>query len=101
MADVFADGTSEGVALLWDDANAPAKRRQRYIGDIETVDINFPRRWRIKTEQEFNESRFAGATTPNEGNPLPWLHFKRDVLQDVDPHLLVAEGDVVKADMPP
>ena len=70
------------------------------LADIPPVDEDAPLRRLVKSAYEVDERALSRARLPHDGDVCSLRHIEREVFEDVLSPVRIAEGDVVKADMP-
>ena len=100
VPDVLEDRARKQLGILQDDAHLFAKGSDLQVLDIDTVDVNSSGRRVVKTLDQADQCRLAGAGRANQRNPLAGRDCEGDVLEGFAPARIV-EIDVLEGDRAP
>src|SRR3954453_18342137 len=81
VSDVVFDRRGEQEGILLDDGDGPAKRLQRRLADILTVDGDLAACRVIKTRDQMCERRLPAARRADDADRLTALCLEADIMQ--------------------
>src|SRR2546426_10738265 len=81
IPDVVRNRTREKLRILQDDTDLFSKRFDLELPNVDLVDEHRPRLHIVKSLDQTDQSRLAGAGRADDGNPLSGTHSKCDVLE--------------------
>ena len=70
----------------------------RKATSIDTVDIDVPRGWGIKTGEQFHQRGFARAIIAHQGDPFARLNLQPNIVEGFVVRTGIGETDVVEGD---
>ncbi len=84
------------VDILADDGNISAQHLQRPLLEVETVEADIAGAQQIETHQQIEDSAFAAAARPNEGNIFARLHPEGKIGDALLAVVVVDKADLLK-----